>query len=163
MSADLNLDNIKAEFGVHGSVDLDLASVATVLSSGVKADVGLGNVGLHVQGVVDAGLGNVNLKVDASLDDLRIKELAPVRADVSIKEVPLVRTESKVDLGLDNIRIRELPPLKIELSLRPLRVHLPLNYTFCLEFLGFRLVEFSLCGEGMVVTEDYRPCASGEG
>lgn len=160
MSADINLDNINVDLELSGSADFGLDAIASALTSGVKADVGLDSIGVsaQVQGGVDVGLGNVN--ADVGLDDIRIRELAPVRVEASIKELPLLRTDSKVDLGLDDIRIRELPPIQFELSFRPIRVHLPLNYSFCIELFGIRLFKFSLCGEGMAVAEDHRPHAT---
>jgi hypothetical protein len=156
MSADINLDNINADLSFSGGLDLNLddvrlalsgsvdfgvAAIAQVLRDGVKATVGIGldNFGA----AVDVGLDDVKAAVDVGLDDIRIREL------------PLIRSDSKLDLGLDNIRIQELPPINLELAIRPTRVHLPLNYSFTFEIFGIRLFRLSLCGEGMVVSEDY--------
>jgi hypothetical protein len=99
---------------------------------------------------------NTNSTVNAA-----ITQLPEIRTDskvsAAITELPEIRTDSKVDLGLDNIRIRELPPLLLELAARPFRLHLPLNFTFCLEVLGVRLFKFSVCGEGMAIGEGYEP------
>ena len=156
MSAELNLDNIKADLTFDGGLDLNLddirlalsggvdfgvAAIAQVLRDGIKATVGVGLD--NVRAAVDAGLDNVRATVDAGLNDIRIREL------------PLIRSDNKIDLGLDNIRIQELPPVNLELAIRPTRVHLPLSYSFSFELFGIRLFKLSLCGEGMVVTEDY--------
>jgi hypothetical protein len=130
-------------------VSVGLSEVAQALRDGVNA-------------TADIGLSQIQADVDAHLNDIRIKELAPVRADLAITDLPIVRTEStaNVDLGLDDIRIRELAPVRVELAFKPVRVHLPMNYSFCIELFGVRLFKFSLCGEGMVIAEDYRPRAS---
>jgi hypothetical protein len=59
----------------------------------------------------------------------------------------------KVDMGLDNIRINNLP--NIIFGLKPTRVHLPVHLRFGVSALGTELMAFSICGEGMVVIEDY--------
>lgn len=157
MSADINLDNINVDLDLSGAADLGLDAIAGALTSGVNATVGLGldNISVQVQGGVDVGLGNV--RADLGLDDIRLKELPTVRVEASVKELPVIRTDSQVDLGLDNIRIQELPPFRFDFAFRPIRIHLPLNYSFCIELFGFRLFKFSVCGEGMVVTEDFQP------
>ena len=157
MSADINLDNINVDLDLSGSADLGLDAIAQALTEGVNAsvDVGLDDIDAKLQGSVDLGLDDV--RADVGLDDIRIKELPAVRVEASVKELPVIRTDSKVDLGLDDIRIQELPPFRFDFALRPIRVHLPLNYSFCVELFGIRLFKFSVCGEGMVVTEDYHP------
>ena len=153
MSGNINLGSISAGLTLAGGVDVNIDELANALTTGIRVDAGLGNVGLRVTGDVDVGLDNV--RVDAGLDNLRIKELAPIGATVSVKDLPVIQTDSRVDLGLDDIRLRELPPVKLELSVSPLRMHLPLSYSFCLEIFGIRLFRFSLCGEGMAIAEDY--------
>jgi hypothetical protein len=138
---------------------------------------------------------NFSGALDLDLDEIRIKELAPVefrvselsdfnfrvkelpvivlKADIGIKELPIIRLESnskldvkldstsklesnsKVDLGLDNIRIRELPTLKFELGFKPVRFHFPINYQWRLTLFGYELFKFNTCGESQVIAEDY--------
>jgi hypothetical protein len=162
-------DEYTLHFGLSGAAALDIGvdELANTLGSGVNATVGL-NLGPVNLGPVniDAGLDDIRIRelapvnIDAGLDDIRIRELAPVRIEASIKELPPIKTDSKVDLGLDDIRLTELPPVQLELAVRPVRVHLPMNYSFCLELFGVRLFKFSICGEGMVVAEDYHPHAT---
>lgn len=142
--SDVDLGNIDVglDADFSGGVDIGLDAVASALTTGVKA-------GVSVSGGLDVGL-----------DDIRLRELATLKVEASVKELPLIRTDSKVDLGLDDIRIRELPELKLELGFRPIRVHLPLNYSFCIELFGFRLFRFSLCGEGMAIAEDFKAHAT---
>jgi hypothetical protein len=61
----------------------------------------------------------------------------------------------KVDLGLDNIRINALAP--IVFGMKPTRIHFPLHLRFGLCALGMELMAFSICGESMIVIEDYTP------
>lgn len=158
MSTDVNLSNIDVDLTLGGTVDFGLDAIASVLSTGVNVDAGLGAIGVTVGGTLDAGLGGIS--ADLGLDDIRLKELPVVRVQAAVTELPLIRTDSKLDLGLDNIRIQELPTIRFELSLRPIRVHLPLSYQFCIEIFGKRLFKFSVCGEGMAITEDYKPHAT---
>lgn len=168
MSVRVPLDNIHAGVTLGGGVDLGLDDInlgggvdlgLDNINLGGSVDVGLDNINLG--GSVDVGLDNINLgggvDLDLGLDDIRLKELPTVKVEAAIKELPLVRSDSKVDLGLDNIRIREFPALKLELALKPLRLHLPLNYKFCIEVLGIPIFKFALCGEGMAIAEDYVP------
>ena len=85
--------------------------------------------------------------LDMDLDEIRIKELAKIT------------TDSTVDMGLDNIRIKELPKINmcLELAMKPTRIHFPVNYRFCVNSLGMELLAFNVCGESMVVIEDYVP------
>ncbi len=153
MSAHIDLSNINVDLTLEKLAELGIPQIAQVLGTGIKADVGLGNIGLNVGGSV--GLGLDNIKVDATADvglnNIHIKELPVVHTDSKLE------SNSKIDAGLDNIRITELPPFHFEFSMKPIRIHLPLNYSFCLELFGVRLFKFSVCGEGMVVTEDYVP------
>ena len=137
---------------VELGIDEAATSIANALTTGVTVKAGLDNITVH------AGLDNIAIKeLKASLE-AKITQLVPI--DLKITELPKIVTESTLDLGLDNIRIAELPPLQLELAVRPVRVHLPLNYTFCLELFGVRLFKFSICGEGMVISEDYKPHAT---
>ena len=151
--SDVDLGNIDVglDADFSGGVDIGLDAVANALTTGIRATA-------TVAGGLDIGLANVN--ADLGLDDIRLRELATIKLEAAIKELPLIRTDSKVDLGLDDIRIRELPELKLELGFRPIRVHLPLNYSFCVELFGFRLFKFSVCGEGMAIAEDYKAHAT---
>lgn len=115
--------------------------------------------------------GGVDLGLD--LDDIRIRELAPINigitnlpaldvtttssltTDNNLTSSSTVNTDNKVDLALD-VRVQELPQLDVQLGLRPVRLHFPLNYRFCLTLFGIKVFEFQTCGEGMVIAEDYK-------
>ena len=169
MGGDSNpFDHYTLDFNLAGggtSVELGIdeaaTSIANALTSGVTVKAGLDNITINAgldSIAINAGLDNIAIKeLKASLE-AKITQLVPI--DLKLTELPKIVTDSKVDLGLDNIRIAELPPIQLELGVRPVRVHLPLNYTFCLELFGVRLFKFSICGEGMVVSEDYKPHAT---
>jgi len=93
--------------------------------------------------------------LDFDLDNIRIKELAPI----AVTSVSTLTSTGTVDIGLDEIRIKELPriDLHIETAMKPTRVHLPVNLRFGLCTLGVELLAFCVCGETMMVVEDYVP------
>ena len=114
---------------------------------------------LNLGGGVDLDLDNIRVKefpanklqtdsaVDMGLDDIRIKEF-PAN--------PL-KSETKIDMGLNDIRIKEIPRIEMDtqIAIKPTRVHLPVNYSLHFGVLNMNLFSLSLCGEGMVVIEDY--------
>ncbi len=115
---------------------------------------------------------NMGGGIDLDLDEIRVKEFPDVTFhtdstvnmgldDIRINAFPdnPLQTKSEVDLGLDNIQVKALPRLELstEVSIKPTRVHLPMNYTLSFGLLNLNLFSVSLCGEGMVVVEDYEP------
>lgn len=145
-------ENIHATLTLAGgSSDIGVDLSGTDISVG--ATLG-GTVGTNLGGTVGANLGG-GLTLDVGLDNVRVKELPKIETDssISVKELPKI----EVDLGLDDIRIAEFPPLQLELGFRPFRLHLPVNFKFCLEVLGVTLFKFSICGEGMAIGEDNQP------
>ena len=93
--------------------------------------------------------------LDLDLDNIRIKEVAPV----SVTTNSTLKSDSKVDAGLNDIRIKELPriDLNVQTAMKPTRVHFPVNMRFGLSAMGIELLAFCVCGESMVVVEDYVP------
>lgn len=104
---------------------------------------------------------NVTLggSIDAGLDDIRIKEIGPVALTTisTLNSDSKLTSDSKVDLGLDDIRIKELPRIDLQFSMKPTRVHFPVNLQFGVCSFGLPLLTFSICGESMVIVEDYVP------
>ena len=110
---------------------------------------------------------SVNGCLDVGLDDIQIKQLPTIVLNstsslTSTSELTTkseVTSSSTVDLGLDDIRIKELPPidLRLQTSMKPARIHFPLNITLAICGLGHELLSFSVCGESMIVVEDYFP------
>ena len=66
------------------------------------------------------------------------------------------KTESKVETD-SSISIMKLPQIDLQLGMRPTRVHMPVGLKFCVSLLGMPLVSFDVCGESMVIVEDYTP------
>jgi len=97
--------------------------------------------------------------LDAGLDNIRIKEIGPIglTSTNTLTSTSTVTSDSKVDLGLDNIQIKELPKIDLQLAMKPTRVHFPVNLHFGVSSLGLQLLTFSICGESMVIIEDYVP------
>ena len=103
--------------------------------------------------------------LDAGLDNIRIKEIGGVGVTTTntltstntVNSTSTVTSDSKVDLGLDNIQIKELPKIDLQVAMKPTRVHFPVNLRFGVSSLGLELLSFSVCGESMVIVEDYVP------
>jgi hypothetical protein len=109
---------------------------------------------------------NVSGSLDVGLDDIQIRQL-PVIVLNSTSELTSkseLTSNSTVDLGLDDIRIKELPPidLRLQTSMKPTRIHFPLNVKLAICGMGNELLSFTVCGESMVVVEDYIPHRSEE-
>lgn len=149
MSVDVPLDNIRIKefptINLAGGVDFDLDEIR------IKE---LAPIAISVTDLPDI---NLNAKLDpVKLEtDSVVKTNSSVKTDSTLKTDSVLNTDNKVDLDLD-VRIRELPQIDIQLGLRPVRIHLPLSYEFCLKICGFKVFEFKTCGEGMVIAEDYK-------
>ena len=110
---------------------------------------------------------SINGSLDVGLDDIQIRQLPAIVLNstsnlASTSELTSkseLTSNSTVDLGLDDIRIKELPPvdLRLQTSMKPTRIHFPLNLTLAICGMGTELLSFSVCGESMVVVEDYVP------
>jgi hypothetical protein len=140
----------------HYTVNFDIGGGGTAIDIGIDELANALTTGVTVK----AGLNDIRIKELVTAVEAKITQLVPIELKAAITQLPPINTNSKVDLGLDNIRIAEFPPIQLELAVRPVRVHLPLNYTFSLELFGIKLFRFSICGEGMVVSEDYKPHAT---
>ena len=104
-----------------------------------------------ITSTVDGGL-------DLGLDDVVISSTVGGGLNVGLDST--LHSESKVDLGLDDIRIRELPVINLLFQVKPIRLHFPVNLKFSMRLLGAELLSVQLCGETMVVAEDYVPHAT---
>ena len=97
------------------------------------------------------------IKTDSKIDGKLNVGLDNIR----IEKIPLIKTDSKVDakldVGLDNIRVKELPVVHLRFGAEPARLHAPAHWDFGVSVLGLRLLSFDVCGESMVVIEDYKP------
>src|SRR5262247_2021359 len=94
------------------------------------------------------------------LSNIRIMEVQPVTLQGGTN--PL-KTESKIEGGANPIKtdssisVMKLPQIDLQFGMRPTRVHMPVGLKFCVSLLGMPLVSFDVCGESMVIVEDYTP------
>ena len=104
--------------------------------------------------------------LDFDIDEIRIKEIPTIRMESTLKgdstNPVVMHSDSKVDLGLDNIQITKLPQINLQLSAKPTRMHFPVNYKLSFGAMGFEFFSMNVCGESMVVIEDYFPHATEE-
>jgi len=141
MSVDLPLDNIRIkEINLTGGVDFDLDEIR--IKELAPINIGLAPISIGITQIPDINL-------NAKIDPLKIDTDSKLQTDSTLK------TDNKVDLDLD-VSIKELPQIDLQLGLRPTRLHFPLSYQFCLTVFGIKVFEFKTCGEGMIITEDYK-------
>jgi hypothetical protein len=107
------------------------------------------------------------------LSNIRIMEVQPVTLQGGATAIKTeskmeggtnpIKTESKIEGGANPIKtdssisIMKLPQIDLQLGMRPTRVHMPVGLKFCVSLLGMPLVSFDVCGESMVIVEDYTP------
>jgi hypothetical protein len=107
------------------------------------------------------------------LSNIRIMEVQPVTLQGGATAIKTeskmeggtnpIKTESKIEGGTNPIKtdssisIMKLPQIDLQLGMRPTRVHMPIGLKFCVSLLGLPLVSFDVCGESMVIVEDYTP------
>ena len=107
------------------------------------------------------------------LSNIHIKEVQPITlqgGDTAIKTESKmegganpIKTESKVEGGANPIKtdssisVMKLPQIDLQFGMRPTRVHMPVGLKFCVSLLGLPLLSFDVCGESMVIVEDYKP------
>jgi hypothetical protein len=96
--------------------------------------------------------------LDLGLDDVAISSTIGGGLNVGLDST--LHSESKVDLGLNDIRFKELPVINLLFQVKPVRLHFPVDLKFSLRLLGTELLGVQLCGETMVVAEDYVPHAT---
>jgi hypothetical protein len=96
--------------------------------------------------------------LDLGLDDVAISSTVGGGLNVGLDST--LHSESKVDLGLDDIRIKELPVINLLFQVKPVRLHFPFDLNLSLRLLGIEFLSVQLCGENMVVAEDYVPHAT---
>lgn len=99
---------------------------------------------------VDVNVNSMPLmQHDIGMSNIRVKEMADFNSTIAVKELPKVVLDSDVDMNTDNaIRIKEIPEV---------RTHLPAHYNLGFKLFGIEIASISLCGEGQVITEKYRP------
>lgn len=149
MSVDVPLDNIRIKefptINLAGGVDFDLDEIR------IKE---LAPIMLGITELPDI---NLNAKLDPLTvnTNSKLETDSKLKTDSTLKTDSVLNTDNRVDLNL-GVRILELPQIDIQLGLRPVRIHLPLSYEFCLKVFGVKVFEFKTCGEGMMIAEDYK-------
>lgn len=160
MSVDVPLDNIRIKqfptINLAGGVDFDLDEIRIKELAPIKIEP----INIGITQIPDI---NLNAKIDPlKLDtnsklqtDSSVRTDSKVQTDSALKTDSTLKTDNKVDLDLD-VSIKELPQIDLQLGLRPVRIHFPLSYQFCLTLFGVKVFEFKTCGEGMIIAEDYK-------
>lgn len=147
------LSNIRIKELPEIDLDLDLfGQVGVGLTQLPDINVGLTELPDINIGVTELPAFNLNLEV-------RELPTLDLRSDSTVRSSSTLQSTSELDVALD-LRVTELPRIDFQFGLRPMRIHFPLNYHFCISLFGFRVLEFRTCGEAMVVTEDYQPLES---
>lgn len=149
MSVDVPLDNIRIKefptINLAGGVDFDLDEIRIKELAPIMLGITeLPDINLNAK--LDPLTVNTNSKLET---DSKLKTDSTLKTDI------VLNTDNRVDLNL-GVRILELPQIDIQLGLRPVRIHLPLSYEFCLKVFGVKVFEFKTCGEGMMIAEDYK-------
>ena len=108
-----------------------------------------GSVGTSVSGSFGA-VGPVTLGGLPDTYTIRLPQIGKISFGVDPLDSTV--TLKPVRISLDPIETR----IAIT-SIPSVRVHLPVNYSVCFAILGVELASIRLCGEGMVITEPYRP------
>jgi hypothetical protein len=104
-----------------------------------------------MSGSLDLGLDNIKIAPLVTNSNMAI---APISTDskmamsssLAITEIPPI-----------NIGITELPTIRLEFGMKPTRVHFPTNMKFTVCAFGKEMLSFGVCGESMIVIEDYHP------
>jgi hypothetical protein len=94
--------------------------------------------------------------IDMDLDNIHIKEIAPITLHSDMTSDSKLTTQSGLDM---NIRVKELPKidLGVTMGMKPTRISFPMNMKFGIKSMGMELFCFHVCGESMIIVEDYVP------
>lgn len=108
-----------------------------------------GTVGTSVSGSFGA-VGPVTISGVPDKYTIRVPEIDKVEFAVDPLESTVTLKPIQLNLGpiQSTLAITEIPSV---------RVHLPVNYCVGFSVFGLELAAIKLCGEGMVITEPYRP------
>jgi len=102
---------------------------------------------------VDLTLGG---SVDMGLDDIRINNIAPITLGTTST---LTSTSALTTTNAVSLSVERLPRIQLDvtMAMRPTRVSFPVNYKFGVKSMGMELFCFHVCGESMMIVEDYVP------
>ncbi len=100
-------------------------------------------VTMAVSGGLDLGLENIAITQLPTIQ-LAVTQLPTI--DFAVTQLPTIE-----------LAITQLPLIQLQFSMLPTRIHFPMNLHFNVCALGRELMSFGICGESMVVVEDYVP------
>lgn len=108
-----------------------------------------GSVGTTVGGSFGA-IGPVTLSGLPNAYTIKVPEIDKIEFGVDPLQSTVTLKPVQLNLGPieTSVSIKEIPSV---------RAHLPVNYCIGLSLFGMELAAVRLCGEGMVITEPYRP------
>jgi hypothetical protein len=100
--------------------------------------------------------------VDMGLDDIRINAIAPIALATNNTLNSTSTLTSTSTLNSNNalsLSVEKIPriALDVTMAMRPTRVSFPVNMKFGVKSMGMELFCFHVCGESMVIIEDYVP------
>jgi len=114
----------------------------------------------EVQPITLQGPGGTAIKTESKMEG----GTNPIKTESKVEGgANPIKTESKIEGGVDPIKtdssisIMKLPQIDLQFGMRPTRLHMPVGLKFCVSLLGMPLVSFDVCGESMVIVEDYKP------
>jgi hypothetical protein len=117
----------------------------------VTAAVTAAGDGINPIAVTAAGDGRNPIAVTAAGDG---RNPIALTADIKLEPLDIKLEPVKIDLGLDNINVC----LSLAVTEFPrMQVHLPSKYDFGFSLFGLPVVNFSICGESSLITEDNPP------
>jgi hypothetical protein len=108
------------------------------------------SVNINIPSPIDIS-STMSGSLDLGLDNIKIAPIdtnskMAMSSSLAITEIPPI-----------NIGITELPTIRLEFGMKPTRVHFPTNMKFSVCALGKEVLSFGVCGESMIVIEDYHP------
>lgn len=114
---------------------------------------------------IDSNLsGTVGTSVSGSFGAVGPVTISGVPDNYTVKITEIDKIEIGVDPLQSTVKLEpvqlNLGPIQSSISIKELpsvRTHLPVNYCIGLSVFGLELAAIRLCGEGMVITEPYRP------
>ena len=117
---------------------------------------------IHIENVDNDLLSNIHIK---EVQPITLQGAAtPIKTESKMEGgLNPIKTESRIEGGANPIKtdssisVMKLPQIDLQFGMRPTRVHMPVGLKFCVSLLGLPLVSFDVCGESMVIVEDYRP------
>jgi hypothetical protein len=101
---------------------------------------------------------NVSGMVDVALNPVHVDPITITPLSIGITQLPVVQIDVKHVATIPiQLAITQLPLIDMRFRMWPTRIHFPVNMKFAVCALGKELLSFEVCGESMIVVEDYAP------